>query len=189
MKKWLIGSLVGALLLFIWQFISWAAAGLHDPEYKYHPQQEQIMSSLSSLIKEDGQYMMPRTPPDATSEQQQAAMKEMNGKPFAVISYKSSYEIKMAEPMIRGFLADVVIALLMIYVLGKRTNFTVGSVWAASLAIGFIGWLWHPYTENIWFQTPVAVLTGALMDWFVAYTILGLWLGWWLKRSSRVVSR
>jgi hypothetical protein len=183
MKKWLVGSLVGAILLFAWQFISWAAAGLHDAEYKYHPQQDQIMSALSGIIKEDGQYMVPRTPPGVSFEEHEKAMKDMVGKPSAVITYRAAMKDNMVGSMVRGFLIDLVLVLLLIYVLNKRADLSLGGVYMATLAIGFIAWLWYPYTQHNWFQTPVAVITGALMDWIVAYSILGLWLGFWLRRS------
>jgi hypothetical protein len=185
MKKWLVGSLVGAILLFVWQFISWGVTGLHDAEYKHIPQQDQIINTLSSIIKEDGQYMVPRDAPGGTMEDREKAMQQMIGKPWAVINYTSSFEQKMTMSMIRGFLVDLVIVLLMIYVLGKRIDLSMSSVYMSSLAIGFIGWLWHPYTEHIWFQTPTAVITGALLEWIVAYSIMGLWLGYWLRRSAR----
>ena len=189
MKKWLIGSLVGAILLFAWQFISWAAAGLHDGEYKYTPQQDQIMNALSSNIKEDGQYMIPRTPIGASQEDHEKFMKDMVGKPTAVVAYKTAYEYNMVSSIVRGFLVDLVLVLLLIYVLGKRTDLSLGSVYMATLAIGFIAWLWYPYTEHNWFQTPMAIITGALMDWIIAYSILGLWLGFWLRRSYRSDAR
>lgn len=185
MKKWLVGSLVGAVLLFFWQFISWGVSGLHDDEYKKHPQQEQVMSALSALMKEDGQYMIPRDDPGASNAEREKAMQDMAGKPWAVINYKAVYEVDMVGPMIRGFLVDLVIVLLLISVLGKRTDLSMGSVYIGSLAIGFVGYLWHPYTQHIWFQTPQAVITGALLDWIIAYSIVGLWLGFWLKRVSR----
>ena len=183
MKKWLIGSLVGAILLFVWQFISWPLMGLHDAEYKYHPQQDQIISALSNVIKEDGQYMIPRAAPGASREENEAFMLSQQGKPWAVINYIGSAKDRMVMSMIRGVLVDLAIVALLIYVLGRRSNLSLGSVYMGSLAIGFIAYLWHPYTEHIWFQTPVAVITGALMEWIVAYSIVGLWLGFWLKRN------
>ena len=185
MKKWLVGSLVGGILLFAWQFLSWAAVGLHDKEYKYVSGQEQLISTLSSTLKEDGQYMLPQSTPGSSHEDAQKAMEQMNGKPFALVMYKSSYKADMYMPMIRSFFVDVVIVLLLIFVLGRTMNQTLGNIWMGSLAIGLIGWLWHPYTMNIWFQTPIEVVTGALMDWFVAYSLLGLWLGFWLPRTYR----
>jgi hypothetical protein len=86
--------------------------------------------------------------------------------------------------MVRGFFTDLIIELLLIYIIGKRPNLSIGNVWGVTIAVGFMAWLWHPYTQNIWFQTPTAILTGALMDWIVAYSLVGLWLGWWLRRFN-----
>jgi hypothetical protein len=189
MKKWLVGSIVGAILLFAWQFVSWMAAGLHDKEFKYVSSQDQLMSSLTTSLKEDGQYMLPQASPDASNEEKMKVMEQMAGKPYAIITYKSSYSADMITPMVRGFFVDLVIVLLLIFVLGRMTTMTFGSTWMGSLAVGFVAWLWYPYTENIWFQTPIEVLTGALMDWFIAFSILGLWLGFWLPRNTRTIKR
>ncbi len=189
MKKWLVGSLVGAILLFGWLFISFPLAGLHDKEFKYVNGQEQLMSSLTSNLKEDGQYMLPQAAPGATAEEKQKKMEEMNGKPYALIIYKSGYKADMITPMIRGFFVDLVIVLLLIFVLGRSITLTLGSIWMGSLAIGFVAWLWYPYTQNIWYQTPIELVTGALMDWFIAYSLVGLWLGFWLPRTSSTQRR
>ena len=184
MKKWLIGSIVGAILLFVWQFLSWAAVGLHDKEYKYTAGQDQLLSALSSTLKEDGQYMLPQAAPASTQEQKQKLMEETNGKPYAMIVYKSAYKADMYTPMIKSFFVDLVLVLLLIFVLGRSTSLSFGSIWISSLAIGLIAWLWYPYTMHVWFQTPTEVVTGALMDWLVAYSIVGIWLGFWLPRTT-----
>ena len=186
MKKWLLGSIVGAILLFGWQFISWSVAGLHDKEFKYVPGQDQLMNTLSSTLKEDGQYMLPQAAPGATNEEKMKIMEQMGGKPYAMINYKSAYKADMITPMIRGFFVDLLVVLLLIFLLGRSTILSFGSIWMGSLAIGFVAWLWYPYTQNIWFQTPLEVVTGALMDWFIAFSLVGLWLGFWIPRSSPV---
>jgi hypothetical protein len=189
MKKWLVGSIVGAILLFAWQFVSWSAAGLHDKEFKYVSSQDQLMSSISSTLKEDGQYMLPQASPGSTTEEKQKLMEQMSGKPYALIIYKSAYKADMITPMVRGFFVDLLIILLLIFLLGRQTSLSLGGIWMGGLAIGFIAWLWYPYTQNIWFQTPIEIVTGALMDWFIAYSIVGLWLGFWLPRTTVVRPR
>src|SRR5678816_1381218 len=62
MKKWIIGSLVGALIVFAWQFLSWTMIGIHSGEEKYASAQDQVLSALSSSNLEDGMYMLPTTP-------------------------------------------------------------------------------------------------------------------------------
>src|SRR5256885_15260227 len=99
MKKWVIGSIVGAILLFAWQFVSWSAAGLHEKEFKYTSSQDQLMNTLSASIKEDGQYLLPQAAPGATMQEKQKQMEQLNGKPYAMIVYKSSYNTDMITPI------------------------------------------------------------------------------------------
>ena len=89
MKKWLIGSLVGAIILFVWQAPSWTFLRIHDSAKKYNPAQTQIMDAISANTTEDGMYMMPSAP---TKKEQQDMAKSMEGKPWATVIYHKSYE-------------------------------------------------------------------------------------------------
>ncbi len=63
MKKWIVGSLVGAIIVFAWQFLSWDMLNLHAAEQKYSSAQDQIMTTLNSSNLEDGgMYLMPIAP-------------------------------------------------------------------------------------------------------------------------------
>ena len=185
MKKWLVGSLVGAILLFAWQTVAWAVANLHSKEYKYVSGQDQLLNAISSSIKEDGQYIIPQAAPGSSAEEKRKHMEQVNGKPVATIIYTAAYKTDMVTPIIRSFAVDFVLLILVIFLLSRMTTLTFGSVWMCTLAIGFIAWLWYPYTQNIWFHTPIEIVTGALMDWFVGYGLVGLWLGFWLPRTHR----
>ena len=105
MKKWIIGSLVGAIIVFVWQFASWTFLPVHDKSMKYSANQEQIMTTLSANLTEDGMYMMPSAP---TKKEQQDMMKSMEGKPWATVIYHKSMNTDMTMRMIRGFLVDFV---------------------------------------------------------------------------------
>lgn len=183
MKKWLIGSLVGAILVFLWQFLSWSMLGIHDSEAKYTPAQDSIMSHLSSVIKEEGMYRLPTLPPGSSMDEWEPFSKEMNGKPFATIVYKSAYADGMTKPMIRGFLIDLVLVFLLIYILTRGATPKPIRVVAGSVAAGFFCWLLGPYTAHNWFQLPMEAITGHLIDALVAWGLVGLWLGWWLNRK------
>ncbi len=47
MKKILIGGLVGGILLFVWQTISWTVANLHEKGQRYTASQDSILNFLS----------------------------------------------------------------------------------------------------------------------------------------------
>ena len=183
MKKWLIGSLVGAIIVFVWQFMSWAVIELHLGEAKYTPAQDSVLSFLSSNLKEDGMYMLPTVAPGSSMDEGQKLGEAMNGKPWAIVTYKTSYKNDMVMPMIRGYLVDVVLIMLLIYVLTGGGTPGGMRIFLGSVAVGLITFLVGPYTTHNWFQTPTESYMGHLIDAVVAWALAGIWLGWWLKRK------
>lgn len=183
MKKWLIGSLVGAILVFAWQFLSWSMLGIHDGEAKYTASQDSIISYLSATLKEDGVYMLPTVPPGSSMEAGQELGEKMHGKPWATVMYKNAYNHDMVRPMIRGFLIDLFLVFTLIYVLTRAGTPSSMRIFAGSVAVGLFTWLLGPYTAHNWFQIPMEAATGHLIDAVVAWGAVGLWLGWWLNRK------
>ena len=63
MKKTIIGALVGAVIIFIWQFVSFAAVQLHKPAENYTDKQTAILEFPKNQFPEDmnpqiGQQLM-----------------------------------------------------------------------------------------------------------------------------------
>ena len=116
MKKSLIGAIVGGIIIFIWQFLSWAIINLHLPAQQYTPKQDAVMAALNSNLEEGG-YFVPSLPETATMEEQEQAMKDMEGKPWATIQYHKAMENKMTMNMIRGALVNMVTVWLLCWIL------------------------------------------------------------------------
>lgn len=184
MKKWLIGSLVGAVLLFVWQFLTWSVLPIHQANYGYSANEAAIIKTLSENLTEEGQIMIPGVKPGTSNEAAQEVCKANEGKPWAIIQYHPSQKMmNMAAPMIRGFLIDVVIVLLLIYLFSNMASASFGGIFISTLMVGFISWCWFPYTGHNWFQTPMSMVRADLLDIVVGWGLLGAWLGFWLKKS------
>ena len=183
MKKWLIGSLVGAILVFAWQFLSWSLLGIHNGSMKYHPSQDSIISYLSSTLKEDGAYMLPTAPPGTSEKVKQELMKQSEGKPWVSLIYHSKFEVKMTMQMIRGFLVDLFLVFSLIYILTRGGIPPPMRVFAGSVAAGLFSFLWGPYTGHNWFDLPMEMIQGDLIDALAAWGICGIWLAWWLNKK------
>jgi len=183
MKKWLIGSFVGAILVFAWQFLSWTVLQLHNGEAKYTTSQDTILSYLSSNLKEGGVYMLPTVPPGSSLEASDELGKKMDGSPWATVIYNTAYEHDMVMPMVRGFLVDIFLVFTLIYILTRAGTPSGIRIVAGSVAVGLFTFLVGPYTMHNWFQTPTEAYTGHLIDALVAWGATGLWLGWWLNRK------
>jgi len=182
MKKWLIGSFVGAILVFLWQFLSWNILPTHRGEAKYTPAQNEILNTLSSSLKEDGVYMLPTAPLDASKEEHEKLMKEMENKPWATVIYRI-YKPNLVMQIVRGFLVDWFLVFTLIYILTRGGTPTRIRTLAGSVAVGLFTFLAGPYTMHNWFQTPAEAYTGHLIDAFVTWGLVGIWLGWWLNRK------
>lgn len=183
MKKWLIGSLVGAILVFLWHFLSWTVLQTHNGEANYTASQDSVLNYLSSTFKKSGVYMLPTVPPGSSMEVSEELGKKMDGKPMAMVTYNTAYRHDMARPMIRGFLVNLFLVFTLIYILTRAGTPTGMRIFAGSVAVGLFTFLCGPYTMHIWFQTPTESYTGHLIDALVSWGLAGAWLGWWLNRK------
>jgi hypothetical protein len=182
MKKYLIGSIVGGLIIFAWQGLSHMVIGVHADSMKYNSAQDNILSVLSANIKEDGAYMLPS---GATEKEKQDLMKTMNGKPAATIIYHSAAKFDFTMNLIRTFLVDIFLVISLIYMLTRGSTPIMRRVLSGSVAFGLASWLWTFYIGHIWADLPWHMIKGDLIDSIVAWGLVGLWLGWWLNRTAK----
>jgi hypothetical protein len=70
MKKLLIGSLIGGIIIFIYQTLSWTVLNLHAANQQYTPKQDTIMAFMNQQFTEDGSYEIPFYPPGTSNDRQ-----------------------------------------------------------------------------------------------------------------------
>ncbi len=183
MRKQLVATLVGAIILFVWQFLSWSMLQVHQAEFRYTPNQDKILEALSQNLTEEGTYMVPTVAPGSTYDQEMALMESSAGKPWATVSYHKSMNTAMGMNMVRGFLVDLVAAWMLVWMLLQFGNLNLKLALQASVLVGLIAYLTIPYLNSIWFESNSL---GYLVDAVVQWGLVGLWLGWWLPRKSSV---
>lgn len=179
MKKLLIGAMVGGIILFFWQFLSWSILNVHLSTMAYTPSQDAILECLEANLSEDGFFFMPTVSPGSSSAEAQAKMEESIGKPWAQVYYHKAMKNNMGMNMFRGLVADVLAVFLLCWILLKFAALDLKTSLLASLAVGFAGYLAIGYTNAIWFELKTLP---DLIDALVSWSLVGLWLGWWLKR-------
>ncbi|NBA85413.1 hypothetical protein GVN16_06545 [Emticicia sp. CRIBPO] len=178
MKKIAVGSLVGGIIIFFWQFLSWALLDLHRPMQEHTPKQTEILDYLGQNL-EEGFYYLPTLPKGAAHEEYETLMKSSEGKPWAQIYYHKSLNTAMGMNMVRGLLADIIAVALLCWVLLKMGNPSFQTIVISSVGVGLISFLTAVYTIHIWYEIKVFQdLVDAILQWGVT----GLWLGWWLRK-------
>ncbi|WP_207513258.1 hypothetical protein [Longitalea luteola] len=182
MKKLLIGALVGGIILFMWQFLSWTVLNLHYNAYQYTPKQDAIMSTLSAQLEKEGQYMMPSLPPDAPMEEHEQFMKTMEGKPWALVQYHQSMSTNMGSNMIRGLIVNMLIVAFFCTIISRMNALNFTAIFISALFVGMIVFFNVPYTNHIWFKG--FDLMAYFIDSIVSWALVGIWLGWLYGRKK-----
>ena len=179
MKNQLVAPLVAAILMFLWQFLSWTMLNVHGKEHQYTDKQDAIMEFLGQQQLPTGSYMMPQPSPESTPEEQQAFYESGMGKPWAMVEYHASTDMSMTMNMIRGFLVDLAAAFLLVWLLSNFANLTFGRAILASWAVGAAAYLTIPYLNSIWYERNTV---GYIVDVVVQWGMVGVWLGWYMRR-------
>lgn len=181
MKKLIIGAIVGGILTFAWQTLSWTALELHRSANDYTPKQDSILQFLNSQLTEDGSYFLPTYPMSASSDEKAKIMEDNMGKPWVQLSYHKAYDANMGMNIIRGLLTSILMVALVIWILQKMTSPSFQTIFLSCLAVGLVGYIHFPYSTYIWYRS--ADIRAHLLDAVMMWGLCGLWLGWWLRRS------
>lgn len=190
MKKKIIASIVGGIILFVCQFISWPVLNLHKSAYGYTPNQDAIMAALNANLPREGGYIFPGLPDNASQEDQKKLMESVDGKPWATIQYHKSMEASMGamiKNMVRSLIVNIITVWLFCWILSKMNAPGFRIIFIASLMTGFIVFFNAAYIQNIWYNwfDIMAHFADAIVSW----GLCGLWLGWWLTRNRKFQNR
>ncbi|MDQ3682450.1 MAG: hypothetical protein M3352_05165 [Bacteroidota bacterium] len=186
MKKTIIAAIVGGIIIFIWQFLSWSVINLHRPAQQYTPKQDAIMNFLNEQQLEEGGYFMPGYAENTSMDEMKQYVKDAEGKPWATIQYHKAFNTNMVMNMVRGLLVNIITVFLLCWILVRMASPSFGRILTASLFTGIIVFLNAPYTNFIWYEG--FDIWAHLADAVISWGACGLWLAWWLRRNSSNVS-
>ncbi len=185
MNKILIGSLIGAILVFGWQSVSHLLMHYHDAGYKRVSNDSVVINTLSSNMQYEGRYYVPGIDMNASADEMQKMSEERAGQPWALITYHPELKEDMIMSSVRSFATAFLCVLILLGILGKNPG-GFGAVFFKCLGMGIFAFLFIWYNQNIWMQTPWSVLKGEMYDALIAWGICGIWLGWWLNKRSNL---
>lgn len=175
MKRTILGTIVGGLILFFWQFVSWQGANIHSSQMTYTPLQAELLECLKSNNLAEGEYLIPNKPPEmSTDEYMKIFDRDQLGKPWARIQYHHSFENTMGINMFRGLVIDLLSVFLLCMILLGDPTLNFKKVMMTSLVVGVIAYLTIPYLSSIWFKSNSLP---DLVDAIVPWALIGLTLG------------
>ncbi len=190
MKKFIIGSVVGTLIIFIWSFASWKILPIHVHSFNHTPAQDTVLKVLDKALPTSGSYLLPnpdnREVESVTPEYKAADKKnmtEMVGKPSAIIFFTKKTGAMDPMQIVRGLIIDLfaVMSACIILMLTTDRLKTFFMRWWIIMLIGFIVALNSYMLDWNWMGFPWHFIKRELIDVFVEWGLVGLWLAWFLK--------
>lgn len=178
-KKIIIAAIVGGLLLFIWQWMSWSFLNVHQSEMQHTPNQEAVLACLSENLTE-GSYFIPNLAEGASSADKQVYMESQLGKPWAQIHFHEKLEMKMGMNMIRGLTMNIMVVAMLAWILLQFRELTFIKAIMTSFFVGVTGYGVIAYLNHVWLETEAI---GYAIDTIVQWGLCGIWLGWFLTRD------
>lgn len=191
MKQLIIGSLVGALILFFWGFLSWTLLPVHFKSYHYTPAQDSVMSLINSSNLESGAYLMPMAD-NRTGDYYgtyMPAMKKnheaMKGKPFVSVFYSKEGIDSNPLRMLSGLLINLISVLcasIILFAANARSGGFFGRWWIVMLIAAIISLEGQMIGVN-WLGVPWHFAIGLIFDHMVGWALCGAWLSWYYGRE------
>lgn len=169
MKQKLLFSLIGAIIIFTWQFLSYGMPNFHKSTAAYTPAQDSILKLIENQGLKEGMYFLGQPDPSLSKAEQESWMEKIEGKPWAIINYHESNSMSMSVNLIRGFLVCFVISFLLFWLFIQQKDPTLTNRLLLALAVGMIGFFFVPYTNFIWYKAPdiFAHFADAIIPWII----------------------
>ncbi|MFN0117792.1 MAG: hypothetical protein ACKVQC_05795 [Elusimicrobiota bacterium] len=175
--KFIIGSILGAVVLFFWGTLSWMVLPLHNKALKPLPQERLIRDTIKTVVKEPGVYFFPSgIDSDGNKLDQSVLQESMRQGPNGFMALNINDGGMNGKTFLISFLTGLITAALCLWVLFRmkdsvKTYFTRV---AAVVTIGFIGWVSFEIPYWNWFFFSTAHTFAAFIDAIVGFGLLGL---------------
>lgn len=187
MKKTLLGSLAGGVVLFVWGFFAWTVLPLHDGSFRSLPNTDQVIPALQNNITEDGLYYFPGMPeetPEMSDEQRQSNMdawmeKHKQGPVGMIVYHPQGMDPMMAGQFVWGFIIFLISAFIASWFLSRSTAVT-SSYLSRVAYCGMLGVFvsFVSYISNMnWLYMPMDHTTAMVADTIIGWLLAGLAIG------------
>ncbi|MGJ8669122.1 MAG: hypothetical protein ACSHXK_06505 [Oceanococcus sp.] len=173
MKGVILGSIIGAALVFMWGFLFWGVLPFGNTAVVGVEDQAGLQAQLDAYLDETGVYMLPFSKDETDAEYQALHAKG----PIATVYYRAEGSEPMApSTFLMGYLHEVVVLLIMGIMLKLAAVGSYGSRFVVVLLGGFAGSCFSSLAGPIWWLEPwnraVIDLSYQAVAWLLAALVM-----------------
>jgi hypothetical protein len=182
-KQLALGSILGAIILFVWSAIAWMLIPWPGDPLRTFTSEDAVLQAIKENAPRSGTYLVPNMPkrtPGMTDQQYKAAQQAMEAKmgssPIVFASVRLEPFDSMAKPLVIQFLTQLAVALLATFLLLQTGGLSYKSRIIFLTVIGviiFVGghvdeWNWWGFSNAYMLMQMGALVIG----WFLASLVM-----------------
>ena len=175
-KQMILGSLLGAIVLFIWSTIAWEVIPWPGPPLRAFTNGDAVAQAIVANAPVSGTYLVPNIERSMTTEQQQKEIDKMTKDPIIFASVRLEPFTSMGKPLVVQFLTQLIVALIATFLLLQTTGLDYKCRVLFLTVIGlliFVGghveeWNWWSFSNAYMLMQAGALLIG----WFLASLVM-----------------
>ncbi|MFK7911548.1 MAG: hypothetical protein AB8F34_13255 [Akkermansiaceae bacterium] len=170
-KRILIATVVGAVIAFVWGFVSWSFLSWHTP--KSFENSAEVAEVISRNTDGHGMYMLP---PHGKDGQPDVDAIKKGPFMYAIVRPGELNDWSMFKPMILSFAVNLFLAFLIATIMIRRSHYR--SKLLVGAAFGLFAGITAALPLAIWMELPSMEMTARLCDpiisWTLAAAVMGL---------------
>ncbi len=177
-KKLIISTLLGGILLFIWNAVSWMALPFHSGSLNTIPDEAMDVANLQNTLSQDGVYHYPGLPGTNDQTMTDIEKKLSEGPRITLMVYKSG-PTEFFDPtmFLKSFLINLITAFLLVFILSKTNVIGWNNILMISVGIGVLIGIVTDVALMNWYMFPLSYTLINVLDHVIAFLLLGLLFG------------
>jgi len=177
MKKTILATLLGGVILYVWSFIAWVFLPLHTSHLHAIPNEDAVVSLLRTSLDKEAVYIFPKNPSFGSDQAtMDAYVAKMKLGPTGLIFFNPfGQDPMMPGQMIIGFVLDLLSAFVVVWFLLRST--ALSSSYLGRVAFcGMFGIFTAVFTHLMywnWMGFPAEFTKGLIVDGIVSWLLAG----------------
>lgn len=176
MKRLLLSSFFGGLVVFLWSNVSWLLLGWHAAGMRTFTNERAVAEMLAANAPQPGLYLLPSSQRDAGGEttlEQEIERKRVG--PFFYGSVRAGrHDWTLPGLMAKSFATQLAAALLLTIAIGSARFESYGGRATACTVMGLFAGLVGHVPNSIWWEFPMSSTFVQIADLTISWLLAGL---------------
>ena len=176
MKRTVITVIVGTLILFIWNAVSWMALPFHAQSMQTIPEAAINTDDLKAQMTEDGVYHYPGLPENESEAAYQEIEEKLAAGPRITLMVYKSGSTSFFDPMnfVWNLIFNLITVILLMGIVKRLGNHSTRNILWTTIATGLVISFMSDLPTMNWFMYPLDYTMANILDYLVMMTLLGL---------------